>query len=106
MSIEAISTLEVSVPYGSEIAIEALLSQYTEELATLPGCVSYGLTRSGSNSRLWVLTGHWETHHDMVLHFGQVDIQKLIEILGYSSVGIHFGRFSAMGCPEADDGIR
>ena len=106
MSVDAISTLEISVPYGSELAIEELLSQYTEKLAALPGCVSYGLTRSSRNSRLWVLTGHWESHQDMVLHFGEVDIQKLIEIFGYSSVGIQFGSFSKLDSPGGDDGVR
>ncbi|MBH3411586.1 antibiotic biosynthesis monooxygenase [Pseudomonas putida] len=106
MSVDAISTLEISVPYGSSVTIEGRLTKYAEELAGLPGCVFYGITRSAKDSRQWVLTGHWESQNQMVQHFAAVDIHKLIEILEFPSVGIRFGSFFKADYAEANHEFR
>ena len=106
MSVDAISTLEISVPYGSRTAIEERLSTYVKELMGLPGCVCYGMTITAKDSRLWVLTGHWESHSEMIQHFAAVDIQKLIQMLDFPAVGVRFGSFSKMDYAEASNGLR
>ncbi|EKT4522256.1 antibiotic biosynthesis monooxygenase [Pseudomonas putida] len=106
MSVDAISTLEISVPYGSRVTIEERLTKYAEELTGLPGCVFYGITRSAKDSRQWVLTGHWQSQNQMVQHFAAVDIHKLIEILEFPSVGIRFGSFSKVDYAEANHEFR
>lgn len=82
------------------------LTKYAEELAGLPGCIFYGITRSAKDSRQWVLTGHWESQNQMVQHFAAVDIHKIIEILEFPSVGIRFGSFFKADYAEANHEFR
>lgn len=106
MCINAISTVEISIQSGTDIALEQYLADYVRSFRDLPGCIAYGVTQSAKSPHLWVLSGFWETQEAMVRHFSSVDIDQLIGALGRPVTSLQFGSFTKVIHREIDNAVR
>lgn len=106
MGINAVSTLEISIPEGSENVMAQCLAGYAKCLRELPGCIAYGVTQSAKSPQLWVLSGFWETQADMDRHFSSLGLSELVNRLGRPAISLQFGSFSQIPQREVDNAVR
>lgn len=95
MNITAVNTLEVRVIEDMEPSFEWHLQTYATRFEKAHGCVSYSVSRSASEPRLWVFSGCWSELPAMTAHFESGPMMELINHLMASCANLTFASFAS-----------
>lgn len=69
MSITAINTVQIHAAQDQSETVGRKLEVIVGALRDIPGCLSYGVSRSQLNHALWIVCGHWQSTTLMEAHF-------------------------------------
>lgn len=106
MLIEAMSTIEITVPRGAEARLKRSLAQTSIRLRDALECLAYGLNRSIFKPGLWVLSLYWSNRKKMDRHLQSDESASLAQSLDKYGAGICFSSFSDFNSEEPAYAIR
>lgn len=100
MRVTAISTLEINLSQGSEVALEKCLVNFASQMRSFPGCVAFTLIRSTNLPKLWILSGYWSSEADMRYHYCAFELQDLLATMQQPSLRLEFASFVCKALQE------
>ncbi|MDD1011314.1 antibiotic biosynthesis monooxygenase [Pseudomonas shahriarae] len=95
MHINAVNTLEIEVGEGRDEVLMQCLHAFIGRAGKWPGCLGYGLTQSTHQTRVWLLSGYWESQAALSAHFADGELGTLVWQVGRQALGIRFNRYLA-----------
>ncbi|GAB6403135.1 hypothetical protein [Pseudomonas sp. MHK4] len=78
MSIEAVTTLEISFTVEPNPDDVTHLYDYAKRMRSLPGCLGYDATTGNQLPFTWIMAGYWSCPKLMIEHYTEDSIDELI----------------------------
>ncbi|MNE25349.1 hypothetical protein D3C80_1186750 [compost metagenome] len=96
MSIEAVTTLEITFTVEPNPDEVTHLGDYAKRMRTLQGCLGYDVTKGNQHPFTWILAGYWSCPEFMIEHYTEDAIDELIVSIDSKLKTITFRSFPSM----------